>query len=59
MLASVRQLHKMGYSLYGSCGTSDFYREHGIPVETVEWIFEGIGDDIGIDKMAGQVLWVQ
>ena len=56
MLASVRQLHKMGYVLYGSCGTSDYYREHGIPVETVEWIFEGIGDDIGIDKMAGQMV---
>ena len=56
MLASVRQLHKMGYVLYGSCGTSDFYREHGVPVETVEWIFESIGDDIGIDKMAGQMV---
>jgi len=56
MMASIRQLYKMGYKLYGSCGTSDFYREHGIPVDTVDWIFENLGEDINIDKMAGQMV---
>ncbi|KAK7789985.1 hypothetical protein R5R35_009200 [Gryllus longicercus] len=32
MLPSVRLLHDMGYSLYGSSGTADFYREHGVQV---------------------------
>lgn len=31
-LPSVRALEKMGYKLYGSLGTSDFYMEHGIQV---------------------------
>ena len=46
----------MGYKLYGSTGTSDFYQEHGIPVEPVEWVFETIGDEHDIDKMAGQMV---
>jgi len=56
MMASVEALHEMGYKLYGSSGTSDYYREHGVPVETVEWLFESIGDETDIDKMAGQMV---
>ena len=44
------------FFFFGSCGTSDFYREHGIPVETVDWIFENLGEDINVDKMAGQMV---
>ena len=32
MLESVKLLHTMGYTLYGSSGTADFYNEHGIAV---------------------------
>lgn len=32
LLPSVRTLHKMGYKLYASMGTGDFYTEHGVEV---------------------------
>ena len=28
-------LHKMGYKLYASMGTADFYTEHGVDVSTL------------------------
>ncbi|PBC26011.1 CAD protein [Apis cerana cerana] len=30
LLPSIRSLHKMGYKLYASMGTADFYTEHGV-----------------------------
>ncbi|KAG7307219.1 hypothetical protein JYU34_007375 [Plutella xylostella] len=44
LLPSVRTLHQMGYKLYASMGTGDFYTEHGIEVESVQWTFDHIGD---------------
>lgn len=44
LLYSVASLAKMGYKLYGSFGTADFYSSHGIQV----WLrlplvpFEGV-----------------
>lgn len=32
MLPSVRTLEKLGYKLYASLGTADFYNDHGIMV---------------------------
>lgn len=32
LLPSMRALHKMGYKLYASLGTADFYNEHGVEV---------------------------
>lgn len=32
LLPSVRALHSMGYKLYASMGTGDFYAEHGVEV---------------------------
>lgn len=32
LLSIVRTLHKMGYKLYASMGTGDFYTEHGVEV---------------------------
>lgn len=32
LLPSVRILHRMGYKLYASMGTGDFYTEHGVEV---------------------------
>ncbi|XP_076180376.1 carbamoyl-phosphate synthetase 2, aspartate transcarbamylase, and dihydroorotase rudimentary [Ptiloglossa arizonensis] len=42
MLPSIRSLRKMGYKLYASMGTADFYTEHGVEVEPVQWTFENI-----------------
>ncbi|XP_041977068.1 CAD protein isoform X1 [Aricia agestis] len=44
LLPSVRILQNMGYKLYASMGTGDFYTEHGIEVESVQWTFDHIGD---------------
>jgi hypothetical protein len=32
LLPYIRSLHKMGYKLYASMGTADFYTEHGVDV---------------------------
>lgn len=32
LLPSVRILHKLGFKLYASMGTGDFYTEHGVEV---------------------------
>jgi len=45
MLDSVRLLLDMGYKLYGSMGTSDYYNEHGLHVETIDWMFGNSGDN--------------
>lgn len=36
MLPSVRALSKMGFKLYASMGTGDFYAEHGVDVSERE-----------------------
>ena len=36
LLPSVRTLHELGFTLYGSSGTADYYSEHGIPVIHLE-----------------------
>lgn len=35
LLPAIRSLHKMGYKLYASMGTADFYTEHGVEVCTI------------------------
>ncbi|EZA54099.1 CAD protein [Ooceraea biroi] len=42
LLESIRNLKNMGYKLYASMGTADFYTEHGVEVEPVLWTFENI-----------------
>lgn len=32
LLPSMRSLQKMGYKLYASLGTADYYNEHGVDV---------------------------
>lgn len=33
LLPSVKSLQTMGYNLYASMGTADFYNEHGLKVK--------------------------
>uniref|UniRef100_A0A8C6H8W3 Multifunctional protein CAD n=1 Tax=Mus spicilegus TaxID=10103 RepID=A0A8C6H8W3_MUSSI len=40
LLPTVRLLESLGYSLYASLGTADFYTEHGVKVTAVDWHFE-------------------
>ncbi|XP_018404627.1 PREDICTED: CAD protein [Cyphomyrmex costatus] len=42
LLGAIRNLKNMGYKLYASMGTADFYTEHGVEVEPVLWTFENI-----------------
>lgn len=36
LLPSIRALYKMGYKLYASMGTGDFYQEHGVQVSHIK-----------------------
>ncbi|CAD6926772.1 unnamed protein product [Tilletia controversa] len=36
LLHTVQTLHALGFTLYGSSGSADFYNEHGIPVNHLE-----------------------
>ncbi|XP_067841372.1 CAD protein [Heptranchias perlo] len=40
LLSTVQSLEQLGYSLYASMGTADFYTEHGIEIKAVDWPFE-------------------
>ncbi|XP_030768369.1 CAD protein-like [Sitophilus oryzae] len=44
LLPSMKILKSLGYKLYASLGTADFYNEHGVKVESVQWTFENIDD---------------
>lgn len=37
-LPSVRRLETLGYKLYGSMGTADFYLSHNVKVTPVDWL---------------------
>ena len=53
MLDSVRLLLDMGYKLYGSMGTSDYYNEHGLFVETIDWMFgNASGDNNQVERLS-------
>ncbi|XP_029902795.1 multifunctional protein CAD isoform X1 [Myripristis murdjan] len=40
LLPTVQALESLGYDLYASVGTADFYTEHGVKVTAVDWPFE-------------------
>ncbi|XP_029966027.1 multifunctional protein CAD [Salarias fasciatus] len=44
LLPTVQALEAMGYDLYASVGTADFYTEHGVSVTAVDWPFEEDGE---------------
>jgi carbamoyl-phosphate synthase / aspartate carbamoyltransferase / dihydroorotase len=43
LLDSIRILEELGFNLYASRGTADYYSEHQIKVETVDWRYEDSG----------------
>nr|DBA25415.1 TPA: hypothetical protein GDO54_009801 [Pyxicephalus adspersus] len=45
LLPTVRTLETLGYSLYASLGTADFYTEHGIKIKAMDWVFEDPDSD--------------
>jgi carbamoyl-phosphate synthase/aspartate carbamoyltransferase/dihydroorotase len=40
LLSSIKTLEELGYNLYASRGTADFYSEHNIKIEAVDWHYE-------------------
>ncbi|XP_055728633.1 CAD protein-like isoform X4 [Salvelinus fontinalis] len=40
LLPTVQAMESLGYDLYASLGTADFYTEHGVKVMAVDWPFE-------------------
>nr|XP_032828845.1 CAD protein isoform X2 [Petromyzon marinus] len=50
LLPTVRTLEKLGFQLYASLGTADFYTEHGIKVRAVDWHFEDAEGGDGGEK---------
>ncbi|MFT7803066.1 CAD protein [Arapaima gigas] len=44
LLPTVQTLESLGYNLYASLGTADFYTEHGVKVMAVDWPFEEESD---------------
>ena len=54
MLESVRKLSSMGFTLYGSRGTADFYNEHGITVRDIN--VPGITKQLNSNRIFGAVM---
>uniref|UniRef100_A0A8C4S7Z4 Multifunctional protein CAD n=1 Tax=Erpetoichthys calabaricus TaxID=27687 RepID=A0A8C4S7Z4_ERPCA len=40
LLPTIQTLEGLGYNLYASLGTADYYTEHGVKVMAVDWPFE-------------------
>ncbi|XP_059617479.1 CAD protein [Phlebotomus argentipes] len=53
LIPSVRTLSKMGYKLYASMGTADFYAEQGVQIEPVQWTFDSITTET--EEKAGEL----
>lgn len=60
MKESVQLLHQMGFKLFASYNTADFFNEvfkdEGIIVEHVEWAYENIGEDQKLDNITESVV---
>nr|XP_033793389.1 CAD protein isoform X1 [Geotrypetes seraphini] len=56
LLPTVRTLERLGYSLYASMGTADFYTEHGIKVKAVDWPFEESDNDCPLKEKQRSIM---
>ncbi|XP_029635734.1 CAD protein isoform X2 [Octopus sinensis] len=53
LLPSVKTLEEIGYNLFASMGTADFYTEHGVKIKAVDWPYENIcenGNGNGVEQ---------
>ncbi|KAI9321019.1 hypothetical protein BX666DRAFT_2024622 [Dichotomocladium elegans] len=46
LLDGVKKLHQLGYNIYATTGTADFYSEHDIPVRHLEALDGDAGDKL-------------
>uniref|UniRef100_A0A1I8HH24 CAD protein n=1 Tax=Macrostomum lignano TaxID=282301 RepID=A0A1I8HH24_9PLAT len=54
LLDSIRTLAKLGYKLFASPGTADYYNSHNVRVAQVDWMFEDAGhqEEAGAEAMS-------
>ncbi|XP_059141957.1 CAD protein-like isoform X2 [Physella acuta] len=45
LIPTMRTLEKLGYQLFASMGTADFYNEHNFNIKAVDWPYEDTGED--------------
>ncbi|CAL1543202.1 unnamed protein product [Lymnaea stagnalis] len=45
LIPTIRTLEKLGYQLFASMGTADFYNEHNFNIKAVDWPYEDTGDE--------------
>ena len=46
LLESIRQLEKIGYSLYATQGTHDFYKNYGVKTKILHWTLDKIEPNV-------------
>ncbi|XP_018117662.1 CAD protein isoform X2 [Xenopus laevis] len=56
LLPTVRAMESLGYNLYASLGTADFYTEHGIKVKAMDWPFEESENDGPLREKQGSIM---
>ncbi|XP_063806908.1 multifunctional protein CAD [Pseudophryne corroboree] len=56
LLPTVQALESLGYCLYASLGTADFYTEHGIKVKAMDWPFEDTDSDGPLKEKQGSIM---
>ncbi|XP_076462198.1 multifunctional protein CAD-like isoform X2 [Babylonia areolata] len=45
LIPAMHSLEEMGYKLFASMGTADFYNEHDFKIKAVDWPYEDTGED--------------
>ncbi|XP_060593985.1 CAD protein-like isoform X2 [Ruditapes philippinarum] len=55
LIPTMRTLVDLGYTLYASMGTADFYNEHGFKVKPVDWPYDDYNGD---EKINGNQLTI-
>lgn len=56
LLPTVQALESLGYDLYASLGTADYYTEHGVKVMAVDWPFEEDDSDCPLKEKQRSIM---
>ncbi|TKR93417.1 hypothetical protein L596_007878 [Steinernema carpocapsae] len=56
MLKSMKTLEELGYKLFASKGTADYYQSNGIKINSIDWPFEEGASDGMTEKSAASIL---